>query len=48
MRLRSVISKVQAVITFHNDTDRMVRAIWIDFEGNEVAYSTLEPKSNKQ
>jgi hypothetical protein len=35
-RLRSVHSKQAAVITFRNASARPVRALWVDFDGNEV------------
>lgn len=35
-RLRSVRSKVPASIRFVNKSARAVRALWVDFDGNEV------------
>jgi hypothetical protein len=35
-RLRSVHSKLASVITFRNTSVRAVRALWVDFDGNEV------------
>ncbi len=38
VRLASVASEEPAVIVFNNVTALRARALWIDFEGHEVAY----------
>jgi hypothetical protein len=35
-RIRSVRSTENCTINFANDSDGPVRAIWLDFNGNEV------------
>jgi hypothetical protein len=48
VRLKSLHSKAPSVIVFTNKTTFPVRALWLDFEGNEVVYSVLEPNSTKR
>jgi hypothetical protein len=48
VRLKSLHSKAPSVIVFTNKTIFPVRALWLDFEGNEVVYSVLEPNSTKR
>ena len=40
-RIRSVRSTEDCIIQFVNESDAAVRAIWLDFNGNEVRVSTL-------
>lgn len=40
VRLRSIHSKQAAVIVFANKSRHRVRALWVDFKGNEVSSST--------
>jgi hypothetical protein len=48
VRLKSLHSKAPSVIVFTNKTTFPVRALWLDFDGNEVVYSVLEPNSTKR
>eukprot|EP00775_Hariotina_reticulata_P013210 gene13210-13341_t len=48
VHLRSIHSKQSAVIVFSNKTQYRVRALWLDFNGDEVVYSVLEPNSTKR
>lgn len=36
-RIRSVVSQTEAIIRFVNDSEQAVRAVWLNFEGNEVS-----------
>jgi hypothetical protein len=47
VRLRSVHSKQASVIRFCNKSGRDARALWVDFDGNEVAYSVVEPGATR-
>jgi hypothetical protein len=35
-RIRSVRSTEECIVNFSNESDAPVRAIWLDFNGNEV------------
>lgn len=43
--LRSVHSAHKSFIRFHNNTDRKVDIIWINYEGHHIKYKTLLPGS---
>ena len=47
LRLRSLRSDAHATIVFHNASPYRVRALWLDFEGHEVAYNVIEPGQRK-
>ncbi|KAF8070897.1 5-methyltetrahydropteroyltriglutamate--homocysteine methyltransferase [Scenedesmus sp. PABB004] len=48
VRLKSIHSKQASVVVFANKSAFRVRALWLDFQGNEVVYSVLEPGSVKR
>ncbi|KAI8463131.1 MAG: hypothetical protein J3K34DRAFT_527236 [Monoraphidium minutum] len=47
VHLRSVHSTAAAAIKFTNATRRAMRALWVDFDGHEVAYSLVEPGTTR-
>lgn len=41
--LKSLVSNEMSYVRFHNSTQRTVNVIWINFSGEPVKYSTLQP-----
>jgi len=39
---------VDSIIEFTNDSDLPARATWLDFSGNEVQYTVIEPKTTRR
>ena len=48
VRLKSLKSEVSTHITFVNKTGRDVRILWLNFEGDEVAYNIIPPEQTRR
>ena len=43
-RKNSVVSYVEALVTFDNQSSKVARVYWINFNGDRELYKTLSPK----
>lgn len=41
--LKSLVSNEMSYVRFHNSTQRTVNVIWLNFSGDPIKYSTLQP-----